>query len=217
MQRSATVVVLLIVAALGAVAWRSGTFRDANDDPSLTLPPPLVAANDVGDRVAMFEGRDLSNWKIQGSQRTNEGTFVLGGDQAASATSTKLLAEGETLEFDFFQEGSAGSTLHLEPLLIHPQSPDQEFLHDIRYDLSVAGYVYKRWHYVVARAKREGTNTQMEIVITPHHDGPGRGGSSAHSLPARGGCQYRIAFETAPGAKLSLRNVFVRPATSPSP
>ncbi len=46
-------------------------------------------------------------------------------------------------------------------------------------------------------------------LIRPHHDEHGRNGGTIHSMPARGGCRYQLAFQVAPGAKLYLRNVLV--------
>jgi hypothetical protein len=214
MIRVATFVVLLAV--LVASAWWFRLRVDPHDDPSLTLPPPLVAAQEIRGSIALFEGSDLLDWKTEGLHEGNDGTLVLGGHVASTASPPRMLQEGESLEFDFFQEGQGGATLRLAPLLLAPQPPDPEFLRDVRYDLSLSGFVYKRWHHVTVRASHDGTNTRVEITIKPHHDGPGRGGGSTHSLPARGGCSYRIAFETAKDSTLHLRNMFVRP-NEPAP
>src|SRR5262245_45103318 len=101
MPRSTTFVALLGVVAIAIAVLRYGTRPDPTDDPALSLPPPLLAAGDVRGRIALFDGRDLAHWKIEGRRHVADGTFVLGEGEVSVATVLKTLEEGEALEFDF--------------------------------------------------------------------------------------------------------------------
>ena len=210
MSRVFTVIALLGV-VVAVCAWWISSQPDPNEDPTLSLPPPIVAADAIASRRALFDGRTPAGWRIDGAHRIKDWSLELGGDTAATAALEKALEEGAAVEFDFFQEGVGGAALHIEPVLLAPQQPDPEFAREVKFDLSLAEFVYKRWHHVTVRASRQGTNTHLNIDIEAHHGGPGRGGGAVHSLPARGGCRHQLTFKSASGSRLYLRNVFLRP------
>ncbi len=200
---------VVALACLLALCWSRFYRTDPAADPELSRPPVLVTPQELGGRRLLFDGRTTAGWEIEGPYRIQDGTLELGGAEAARAALQRSLEEGEQIEFDFFQEGSAGVRLWDKPTLIDPQPPDPEYCKEFSFDLNVSELTYQRWHTVRVSTAHEGTNTKVTVDIHAQHEGPQRGGGAVHSLPARGGCRHQLVFEVAPGAKLYLRNVLL--------
>jgi len=205
---SAVTAVVGVMCLLG-LSSGCGPSADPAAAPELSLPPTLVTPQELGGRRPLFDAETTTGWEIEGPHRLQDGTLELGGAEATRAVVQRSIEEGEQVEFDFFQEGPAGAELRLKPTLIRPQPPDPEFCKEFPFDLNLSGFLYKRWHTVLARLGHKGSNTEVTIDIRAEHGGPGRGGGTVHSMPARGGCRFQLVFQVAPGAKLYLRNVLV--------
>lgn len=217
MNRSWTLLgflLLLILAGLGMFALATLTPGGFGaDDPRLSLPPEILTPQEVGKRQRLFDHATLQGWVIKGPAAVKDGTLVLGGGTGpTTAFLTPELDPGQTLDFQFFQEGAAGATLCLRPVLRDPNDPHAKFRQDYTYPLNLSGFVYKRWHSCQLQVGHAAEHLDLSLNLSPLRDGNGLSGSSTFGFPTRHGCRCRVGFEVPPGSTVYLRNVLATPA-----
>ena len=206
----AWIVVLAVAAGLLGflIAWRI-IGVDPAAAPELSLPPPLLTKEQLGERQFLFDGQTSKGWKIEGRHQIKDGTLVLGGEGLTRASLERTFDPGEQIEFHFFQEGPAGAKLWVKPTLIDPKDRWAEHRGDHSADLNLAGYVYRRWHAARASFTQDANHIDMDVRFHPLNDGLGNHAHHRRGFPSDAGCRFQVSFEVGPQARLYLRDVVI--------
>ena len=134
--------------------------------------------------IMLFDGQTPFGWKTDGDVKVKDGTLVVGGEKAASATTT---TEFGGFELQFQANGAKGAAMVLngKPVEIAAATPSEGA--DIQYKVTV------------------GTDGKVEMTAK------GKGSSAAKSSSGAGTSRTAIAFKSADGSVLVLKNVYLKP------
>jgi hypothetical protein len=203
------VVVIVLAVIVGFVAVARIFPTDPAAAPELSLPPPLLTAEQLGGRQLLFDGETTKGWKIEGPHQIKDATLELGGTELAKATLERTVESGEQIEFHFFQEGTAGAKLSIKRTFIDPKDQYAEYLRDLSSRLNLSSLIYRRWHAATTWFIDEHHHNDIYVEYHPVHGHFGQDVDNHDGIPCVAGCRYQVVFEVAPHAKLYLRNIVI--------
>ncbi|HOW70523.1 MAG TPA: DUF1080 domain-containing protein [Phycisphaerae bacterium] len=169
--------VAVVVAILAAPATGA-------DDAAPSKPNALSRTQIEEGWIMLFDGETTFGWKTEGDAKIKDGTLLVGGEKAASATTT---TEFGGFELQFQGNGAKGASV---------------ILNGKPFDLATPGPSGKDWtQYKVT----VGTDGNVNVSAKRQE------ASSAKTTTGTGTSRTPVGFRSADGEILALRNVFLKP------
>lgn len=220
-----TVVLLCLVAAcafFGPIGW---SWREYNlEREREMLPPPLLTAEQTASLTPLFDGQSDEGWMIEGPAKVTDGTLEIGGDAAASGRISREFHPGDTIQFHFKHVGPGhhpdDAKLFVEPILgdeadvqtkyAWQQPPD----HELRQSGLTPIGGQEIWHEAIIRTHYENgekdESGRYDYTLELRQRIGQEGGPQSHHGATSAPISFRLRFQTSPGNRLLLRNVYFK-------